>query len=420
MPLALPSLDRLLEKVIRLLAARSSLAVFVLLCLLAAVSLGLNLTNQKTSYGTFGGLYEDQVDSFSEYLVRNTVRYGVETGDASAPNLYITAGYPDDFDYVAEGIRPYYSNRGIQANAYTWIALALGDRFTNHPKSFFSAMRFANALLISVIAFVFFGFLFGRTGLSAAAALVFTHLSGIALFSANLYFQAWAFLLPLAAYPLLSRGQSAAYLAAAFAGSTLYFTMRYEFATTFALLWLLPVLMTQAKPVKLGLAAFVLSCAGFALALYMHHAHVAGALGITLGEATELILPSARTRTMTIEGVPIPFTSGFFVEMARRLNLAAFSLPFVVTLPKYVFWAIFVALALTARDQQVRWLLIWAVIAYLSWYVFAYQHIMWHSQYDWLLFAVTIQLALLVVLGTRVRATIQKSASVAAGEFRVE
>jgi hypothetical protein len=60
------------------------------------------------------------------------------------------------------------------------------------------------------------------------------------------------------------------------------------------------------------------------------------------------------------------------------------------------------------------------VIAYFSWYVFAYQHIMWHSQYDWLLFAVTIQLALLVVLGTRVRATIQKSASVAAGEFRVE
>lgn len=396
---------------IRFLTTRLRLSMFAALILLAGMALWLNLTMQSTAYGNGDGRYEDQIDSFSEYVVRNSVIYGVERGDASSATMFLTAGYPQHYDYSSEGIYPYYSNRGAQSNVYTFIALALGHQSADDLSAFFTAARFVNALLVSVIAFVFFGSLLGMTGLAAVAALLFTLLSGIALFSSNLYFQLWTFLLPLAAYPLLLRGHATQYLFAAFVGSVVYFSIRYEFATTFAMLWILPVLIKGTSPSRLGIGAFFASCLGFTLALTSHHIQVAGSLGIGIGDASDLILSSMKLRTMSIEGVPVPFSSGFRWAIMDRYSWSGLSVPFVVIVPKTGFLLFFLLVSLTVREWRDVQILVWAVLTYISWYVFAYQHIMWHAPYDSLLFAVTIQLAMLVVLAIRIGSFLGRSST---------
>jgi hypothetical protein len=217
-----------------------------------------------------------------------------------------------------------------------------------------------------------------------------------------LYFQTWVLLLPLFAYWLLLHANPLIYLAVALIGSAFQFSIRYEFATTFVLLWLLPVLMTQAAPGRLGFATFFLGSVGFTLALLIHHVQVAGALGISVGEASGLILKKAGTRNMSMAGVEAPWSLGFFQEVAIRMNEAGLSIPFLVMLRKGLFVLIFLVLWLTREDRVERDVLLWALICYISWYVFGYQHIMWHRMYDWLLFSVTLQLAILIVVGMRI------------------
>ena len=45
----------------------------------------------------------------------------------------------------------------------------------------------------------------------------------------------------------------------------------------------------------------------------------------------------------------------------------------------------------------------WALITYVSWYVFSYQHIMLHIAYDSLIFAATVQLTVVMMIGMALR-----------------
>jgi len=38
------------------------------------------------------------------------------------------------------------------------------------------------------------------------------------------------------------------------------------------------------------------------------------------------------------------------------------------------------------------------LLGYASWYVFGYQHVMWHYMYDWYIFAVSTGLASIMLL----------------------
>src|SRR5262249_15461742 len=102
--------------------------------------------------------------------------------------------------------------------------------------------------------------------------------------------QAWLLFTPLACYPLIEKGQRAAYVILAFLLSVAYFSVRYEFATTFSLLWILPVLLAATRGAKIrpgvAIAAFFASCAGFAIAVSLHHVAVASENNISIREAS--------------------------------------------------------------------------------------------------------------------------------------
>ena len=58
---------------------------------------------------------------------------------------------------------------------------------------------------------------------------------------------------------------------------------------------------------------------------------------------------------------------------------------------------IFILLIVILRRKMMsdteKTIIVYGIIGYLSWYVFAYQHIMWHSMYDWYIFSLTLGLS---------------------------
>ncbi|TBW08027.1 hypothetical protein E0E50_15765 [Azotobacter chroococcum subsp. isscasi] len=65
----------------------------------------------STYYGSGGGRYADRVDSFSEYIVRNTIKRNVLNNDELSLLPILTKGYNNkDYNYYPDGYQKYYSN----------------------------------------------------------------------------------------------------------------------------------------------------------------------------------------------------------------------------------------------------------------------------------------------------------------------
>ena len=372
-----------------------------LFIVVVALGLWLNVTKNHTVYGSGNGKFADQVDSFSEYIIRNTVLNRLKGVENTEGSLIITKGYPDlDYTYYPDGTRQYYSHRGIQVDVYTAIGFLNRKAFTENSDEYFQAFRFINCLLLSVCVAVFFVWLFGKNLLSVLALTAFSFAGGIALFASNLYFMAWTLLTPLLCFPLLVSGHKKAYVISALFFSALYFSVRYEFATTFALMWVLPILILPLKTgridTKTGLLSFAAVCLGFILALLAHHFSIALEKQISIADAAGLIFENTAMRMVTLEDVPPPFSPEFFKSMVLRWVWNGFTVPLFFYAPKIAVLLVFLILLLRTKDMTFRRLFLWALIAYLSWYVVAYQHIVFHEMYDSLLFAATIQLVFLV------------------------
>lgn len=374
-----------------------------LLAVLCAVSLWVNLPSQTTSFGTMDGQYDDAVDSFSEYIVRNTVIHRYHSGHAAGASLLVTRGYPHNFEYDPVDLQSYYSNRAIQTAPYTHAALFLDTAFLENPDAFFQALRLLNCLLLSALVFAFFFALLNGTLTSVLIPLIFVHTSGIVLFSANLYVQTWGMFLPLAGLLFLKRGWVLGYIGFSFLTALLYFSIRYEFATAFTFMFLLPVLLTCEGPTcrKICAATFCAVCAGFAVALALHHMSLAHHLETTWLGASSEIFGSVNKRMMSFTDVPLPFSTGFFAEIDARWDWPGLGVGSTFAIPKSLFLAALCITAAVFRRGPEMTLVVWALFAYVSWYVVGYQHIMWHIQYDSFLFAATIQLSLAVIWGQR-------------------
>ena len=139
------------------------------------------------------------------------------------------------------------------------------------------------------------------------------------------------------------------------------------------------------------------------MALVLHHLAVARELGIPLAEASGYVLSNMNKRLASLDGVPLPLTPGFFALMGARWSHTGWALPMLVEIKKLSFLLLFVWSFWALRGTKAWRVLIWAGLAYASWYVFAYQHIMWHYLYDSLLFALTLQMALVVIWSDRLR-----------------
>jgi len=384
-------------------------SIVILVVFMVSIGLWLNITNQVTMYGTQNGKFSDQVDSYSEYIIRNTVLNKFIGTENVGGTLIITKGYPkEDYSYYPDETVKYYSHRGIQVYLFEEIGRFNKELFIENSDRFFQAFRFLNCLLLTVCVSAFFIGLFGKNLIALISLVIFSFAGGVALFASNLYFMSWILFTPLLCFPVLVRGYSKTYVFFALVFSMLYFSVRYEFATTFALLWLFPVLALRLKTgsidVKTAIYAFAATCLGFSLALLAHHLSVASELQISIDDASELIFTNTQVRVLSLKGVPVPFSNEFFQSMIYRWKWTGLSAPLLFSIPKLwlliLFIVIFIVISIKTKGGEFKMLFIWALLAYGSWYLFAYQHILWHVQYDSLLFAATIQMVLLICLIT--------------------
>lgn len=379
-------------------------SILVLLILLLATGLFFNFTKQSTGYGTGDGKFLDQVDSFSEYIIRNSVIHAMKNDLPSNSILVITRGYAKaDYNYYYDGTINYYSNHGSQSIFFINLLRLIKAPGDSDLGRYFQAFRFVNCLLVAASIVVFFVTVFGANITAFALAFFYSLSGGIALFSSNLYFMIWVMLTPLLCSPLLKMQSIKPYAFATFIFSFIYFSMRYEFATTFALLWLLPFAILRGcfianwKSVALIL---LMSTLGFGFAIFWHLAAVADALNLPYSQTIPTVFSSLKLRTLSFTDVPRPFTVLFFKDLLIRLGWVGFSFPYLFSVSKLF---VLCSTALMARwvwlDCVSKRVLGISFLGYISWYLFAYQHIMGHKIYDSLIFSTTIQLSFLILFG---------------------
>lgn len=376
--------------------------VLIFLCTIFAMFFFIfNPQGLSFDYGSGSGKYADRVDSFSEYIVRNTIKRNILKKDGFSLTPIITKGYDnEDYRYTPDGHTKYVSNLAIQTVPATILAKILRLDTEEKLDRFLNILRLTNALFLSMfIIEIFLSYcrIQGNRFLFLTPLLVGCS-SGLIYFSQNLYFASSLIVLP--AYyitkQLCHRQSFNKYLVFLF--GNLYFLRGFEFSTVFALLTAFAAaLFTQGsstKKTKAGLFAFSLICLAFSASLIIHILFISADNGVSFGETARNMLNRIQHRTQSITGAPFPLSIQFIKVMNERWAHPAFSLNengFALSQLNII---VIMLLGAIARINKItdneKIIYIYGFIGYASWYVFAYQHIMWHGMYDWYIFSMTL------------------------------
>jgi hypothetical protein len=346
------------------------------------------------------------VDSFSEYIVRNTIKRNILKEDDKSFFPIITRGYKDgDYAYYSDGYSKYYSNITLQTIPATAVAKLFKINTDRKLDAYFGLLRLINAFLFS---FFLTGVLFyfckqEKLKQPYLIPLLVGSSSGFIFFSQNLYFLSFLVVAPafFIANQLLNKGRFNN-LILLFLG-VLYFLNGYEFATVFALLTAfiaaLFTLDNLARKLRSAALAFGIICVAFFVSLIIHVILVSADSGwaLSLSESFKLSFSSVQERTSSLSGVPAPFSTSFLTAMNWRWSHSAFSITnggFLLTELNVILLMMAGAVfRLGKMTENEKIIYCFGLLGYASWYVFAYQHIMWHHQYDWYIFSLTTGLS---------------------------
>lgn len=369
-----------------------------------------------TDYGNGGGRWEDRVDAYSDRLVVNKVlddAYG--NGECRTGFMVFTKGYQKgDFSYYPDGTTAYYSHFGLPARVLSFGRSVLGVHSDHGMTRYLDLARLLMVVATAAILALFVTRLGRECGTFSwfLATLLIASSAGLAIFSHNLYFFIPALLLPFGistlGYGRLSRG---ALFLLILPAAVLNFLCRYEFTTTFAVLATVPFFAFRpndslADKLKHAATAFVATIAGFVIAFTIHIGLAAQELG-GIQAALFSVVERVAYRTLSVEEVVPPFSSAFFGTLRTRWSNSGLALPYsAVSVSEIGVLALYCVVPLFLRPAGWRVFALWGIglFAYGSWYVFAYQHILWHGMYDWLIFSISIVPVLAVFmarLGTR-------------------
>ncbi|MFT0531670.1 hypothetical protein ACMHYJ_02395 [Castellaniella hirudinis] len=352
-------------------------------------------------YGSGNGRYADRADSFSEYIVRNTIKRNILNKNDSSLLPILTKGYDDgDYAYYPDGYTKYRSNLIIQTIPATILAKIFRLNTEAELDRFFVILRSGNALLFSV-------FLIGiflhycsiqKINLSFLVPFIIGTNAGFIYFSQNLYFSSFLIILP--AYyisrQIYNNKHLNKFLILLF--GCLYFLRGFEFSTIFALLTAASAaLFTSGSLIKKAKAAslvFSLICASFVIAILLHIFFVSLDTGLSVHDSVRDLFARIQHRTQSITGVPFPFGVQFIKVMHDRWGYPAFSISANGIALSQQAIIIAMMLGLIFRFNKItdneKILYLYGFFGYASWYIFAYQHIMWHNMYDWYIFALTM------------------------------
>ena len=365
----------------------------------------------STDYGSGGGRFADRVDSFSEYIIRNTITRNIVTKGNTSFLPIMTKGYTNsDYTYYPDKPLKYYTNICFQTIPATVFAEIFRINTEKKLYTYFSVFRFMNALLLSILLIGIFTCFCHTQKLKTASLipLVVGSSSGFIYFCQNMYFLSFLIILPafFIAVQLTTQGKYSKLLVFIF--GLLYFFRGYEFATVFALfsafIAALFVPGKISKKIKSASLAFGLICLSFVLTTIVHGLIVLADSHwqLSLSESYRLAFGSLQYRTASINGVPPPFSNQFYTTMNTRLNCSAFSVMakgFKLSELSVILLMLAGTIIRTGKMSHNELLIyLYGFFGYASWYIFAYQHIMWHDMYDWHIFALTTGLSFSLLL----------------------
>jgi hypothetical protein len=406
--------------------------------LLFIVSLSIliffNISDQSTDYGRRNNLYEDSADSYSHYIVRNSIINDLIGYENKNGPLILTKKYSyldsenltkEDFNYYNDNTILYTHSRTYQRKIYTnlikvsplykiEIQKNINDKllylltkariFPNSQIDFkieihLQFFRYLNTLILSIILTVFAVSLNGKNNLALIMSCLMSLITGITIHSSNLYVPSWPLLIPLLYFSILKKYKSIwICFFLNLIGSYIYFSSNYLFAATFGFLSLLPIILLSVKEnrllKKLILITFFGFIVGFFIAVYFHVNEVSLELNLKYQEAISNIFESASTRIFSL--YPMPFGISFFKIMLTNQLAVGFKMPLLFTLTKSFFLFIFIFIFLKSVKTNYKFLFWWGFLTYLINYIFNYSHMMHHNIFDTLLFGVSIQLSLFI------------------------
>lgn len=332
----------------------------------------------QTHYGNGGGKWIDQIDSYSEYLVRNKIKNDILGTENRESFLVITKGYSElDFNYVTAGTKKYFSQFSLQSRLLSILARLLGLNNSADIDLFCNVFRYLNAIFFSMSIALFFLVAFKGNSRPFIITLLFLCFhKGFYLFAHNLYFASAIFSFPLLAMATLYPSVSIrSMLPVVFFSSLANFLCRYEFASIYCLLWVIGVfVLYSANPfeqkIKISLIIFSSTVLAFLISVIVHVSAVQKDTGLNFSQSKDIAFSTLKHRTQSVDGVPGPFTKDFLPFYMARMSFS--HLAFLILFGLSVF--------LGLKDLIVVFGI--GFCSYLSWYVGAYQHIMWHGFYD--------------------------------------
>ena len=188
----------------------------------------------------------------------------------------------------------------------------------------------------------------------------------------------------------------------------LQFSHGFEFITVYVISvvcmnWIAAILRSEKAPLRESLTCFLTLVSSFitSLGLLIVAQLQSREDRISFLDAVSNILDRIVTRNISENGVPQRLSADFFSEMYRRWNLDGFSFLNLMSLSQFGVVVIFLSF-LSVRKYRLKKLtqldlaiVVFSFGSYSSWYLFGYQHIMWHYMYDWYIFSLTVGLGTL-------------------------
>lgn len=386
----------------------------------------LNPGGYSTDYGTGNGIYQDRVDSFSEYSVRNTVSRNILSEFSFIP-IYPKDSTPTNYSYMPElnqEYQNYFVNLQIQSLGITILAKTLGLNTQSQLDKLFTIMRYLSCFLLSLALTMLLMTLMKRLEIFSRwkiIGIVFlsSSLVGFSYFNSNLYFLSFIFVIGLI-IPLYFE-RLTIQLTFTFAWSLVSFLHGYEFITVYfvsvlSIFWIVRILRNERFQIKDIVLVSVTLISSFLVSLLMLiMSHVLDKkTNLTFFDSASNIFNRVLARNISDTGVPPRLSPGFFSEMYRRWTLDGLNFFNLITISQLGLVLTFTFLLLLKRFISKKFsrldvaLTIFSFGSYFSWYIFGYQHIMWHYMYDWYIFAVSFGLGT-IFMGASILQTSSRS-----------
>jgi hypothetical protein len=376
--------------------------------LIIFVSIFFNFQNLQNTWGTHGGVYVDRIDSFSESLVRNSVKKNILEKNYSffcrIPTL-LNPDRPYDYFKDSEDVL-YFSFACITVPFYTILLKIFQIKTEPSIDIFFSVFRFCNIIFLSTLLTVIFSNFSSicKKNISIISSIILASSVGLIFWTSNLFNLSFAYLIVPAIISYSINKKFPIYSIIIF--STLGFLIQYAFFTTHSLLSVLFAFLFTRKDlqekINNSLKVFALTVVSFFLALIIHF--ILLKIEIPNSSPIDLIFATTKKRLFSYEHVMNPFSKDIIYVVYTKLTNPVLALyKGVYFFNWHIIFFMLVIFFFLLKEKKIDYdnlaIFFYGIFGYLSWYVFGYQHIVSHgSMYDWYTGSITLVLSFALVV----------------------